>query len=226
MNNRSIVNLFAIAVLVVPADSGMAQKPIPKEKAQTEEKSKAIVLPSFAQDPIEVTADTLSLGYRGHSCNEIAKRLKAINPTKDEFETTDAYVKRIEGISSLPFYGNVTAADTLAFLHSEGSMFPKYDADLGLMRIDASFMGQQILTKPTIRTLKAEVINHNVSRRDTYQASNSYGKTVTVTKTVYEVCAVVFDNKNVRDRSSLTMKVSFPLPPEEAKAAKDHLSIL
>jgi hypothetical protein len=92
--------------------------------------------PELAFDP---NIQRLPPGFVGNDIKAIWKRLTEIHSSdsKDEFETTEEFRKRLDHQSSLPLIGSLTAKSTLAFVVSPE--ISKYDADAGILRMSARF---------------------------------------------------------------------------------------
>lgn len=208
---------------------------IEKEKVEATEKEKIAATSAkntasaqvYSQEPLNVSADILPPDYLGHSCLQVAAKLKESNLNKGEFEPTTEYEKRLAEIGASPLYGNIRLVDTLAFKHRDRFFTPSYNADTQLMEIRINFSTEMMLIEPAYHSVSAEFINLDISSKNTYTASNSYGATATVTRENYNACLAVFKNTNAHDTlTSKTIKATFTIPPDEAKNVKENLAIL
>ena len=164
---------------------------------------------------------------------------KGITP-KDEFETTAAYNKRIAVIAerapSILILGKVP----------ESRDYFEYEADRQMLRIkkyafdNTNFSEWDALYHTDLQEQIPVDITDNISvvisatekPTGTYEASNAYGKSVTVTKTIRTVKAI-FDRKYPGYRSGPSIFQSttddivgeLSLPSEEARRLKPLLGI-
>lgn len=148
--------------------------------------------------------------------------------TKDEFETTAAFEKRIREAETKPLFGSLTPRSRMAFIANE--IDSKYDADTQILSVQielsplpyfegklqtASFTGVKVL-KPSVEDLGI------------YKGQNAFGVTREVTKAKLNKYLFAFanDREFKAIENFLSGRFELPLPLEQAREAKANLRIL
>jgi hypothetical protein len=180
-------------------------------------------VPPFATAPLDINVETLPPAYLGHSCRGVAKALIALNPAKDEYETTTAYKERTDALASKPLVGSTAITDYVAFLQTWVPITSKYDADSGTLTIDGYALPSMTMVKS--RAATSIVVDMNIVSKSTYSASNAYGKQVEVTKTNIRGCALAFPEFGYGYRLQ-NYHASVQMTAEEARAVKGNIGAL
>jgi hypothetical protein len=224
---------LAICTALVLITGSAAAQPLtagPKSQPTAQRKP---VAQAFYSQPFDSALAALPPNFVGHSCNAIASRLKPANVAKDTYETTETYNRRIEQLGSLKLYDAVTVSDTLSFV-SEPLVTPrdgvmasaylqqKYYADSEILQVELTYTRSS--TKSAFRDdmRRAAVIVKRSTKESSYLASNAFGKTVRVDRTVFDVCGLVFIYRGERDPGSVT--VEFKVGPDEARSLQVELA--
>jgi len=214
---RAVVLAVALAGLPVFGQGQSAKQPPQKQPAP---KQKAGDIPNFSTAAFDPTVESLPARFPGHSCRAIAKALKASNPAKGEFETSDAYSKRLEGIKTTALFGGVAANDIFSFVRPVLSQDIKYEADSQTM-----YVYYLLPINLASRRSAADLVDVSLPKRTTYTGENAYGKKVSVEKAVYDVCALSLKNIEYEPRRT-SANDGFKISPEEARLTKENLALL
>jgi hypothetical protein len=193
---RAVVALGAVLLASIsPAQAGLARKSgatVPQQKVVR-----------YDTAPLDPSLENLKPNYLGHDCRGLAKKIVAINPQKGEFETTAAFKSRLDGLSSANVLGTVKLGDVVAFVSSSdmlSMLSEQYDADgQSLTLNDYIADGRSSVNGRLIASKKLESFPKH---RRTYEASNAYGKKVSVESSLYETCALAFSNVDYMNSTS------------------------
>lgn len=207
------------AALVATAAAGAPAKPKAKPAGSAADGSERV----YAAVPLDPSVDALPKGYAGHDCRTMSRALKALNPAKDEYETTAAYAERVAAFGAKPIAGSVTVADYVAFVPDYPLITTSYDADVGQFRISGSMGAIDGLVGSSL--VLSVVTDSKVLTRSTYIAANAYGRKVEVRKTQLYACAVALPQLRQSYRSA-AFDAIVSLSPDEAKVAKENVAIL
>lgn len=136
----------------------------------------------------------------------LASKYQYGGPTKDEFETADAFAQRVAGEFSQSFGGT---DKVVAVIPASG--FTSYNADRGQVTVDAllSYSGSGL----------AQVrLFDDLNETGRYVGSNAYGATATVTRETFDQYYIdlPLSSRDPFFRTSLTL----PMPPDAARSFK------
>jgi TonB family protein len=170
--------------------------PQPKVSVATVEKteSKPPIQPQYSTQAFDLSATLLPNNYLGHNVIDIYKRLDELQKTsqKGEFETTEAFQKRITAEASKPLVASLTRNSIFAFVI--GKPDTKYDADQQLMSVNQKLSS----VKNAAESLddKRMSLNWGIVSRDisSYTGSNAYGAQVEVKRSLAEFYTLAFAN--------------------------------
>lgn len=157
------------------------------------------VLMRFSMGMVE--GNSIDLHYAGSPIEQVIGAIEnIIKLTKGEFESTAAFNSRKEAAISSKFLNDLTIQDTFAFVvpvsNGARSLFGlryEFDADTSEVRFFALVSNSKLngIGGPnfTPRSFDSPAMDqidlyHRVGNGKTYQASNAYGATITVTKVV------------------------------------------
>jgi hypothetical protein len=231
---RSILFLLVVSTaihsgLVLAQDASPAKTKKQKAaspNAATTTSAKPNPLALFSQDPLDPSVEELPGKFKGHSCIEIANRYKAFNTKKDEFETTSAYIQRIEHVRSEPLYGKLNGTSVLGFSPERPMLVKNYNADTETMDVEYLALGSRSV-KVNSNFVMSAAINTKNTISDEYEAVNGFGRKVTVNRIRQDVCAITFANVSSITNTNLPPRYfSFKLSPDAARDAKENMAVL
>lgn len=170
-------------------------------------------IPRAPIEPFDLKATTVDSSYKGHVCNDLVQALQIRKLSKDQYETSKDYAKRLQDLSKQNYFENLKLGDTLAFWEP-GNGFSNYDADKGVL----SFTTPVLFTNHRVGD-GAEMLSPNVisSTERTYEGSNSFGVKRNVRASQQKVCVVTFVNLKYGN-SPRSQPFKIKLGPTEAKA--------
>lgn len=169
------------------------EKTAPVTQEKQELKKPPIV--KFSMSMIE--SGRIDPGYAGIPVSEVVEAIEQItNVAKGEFESTADYNKRKSAALARTFLGNLTVDDTLAFVvpvaasrqYASGLKY-NFNADTGEVRLYVLPTSSTLngIGAPDYRTNRRKSegldqfdIDFKIISKNTYQASNAYGATITV----------------------------------------------
>ncbi|MFL6672898.1 MAG: hypothetical protein ACJ8LG_06380 [Massilia sp.] len=220
MKVLAVVLVAASLGAAFPANAGPPKKSSPARV--TPEK-----VPAYAVGPLEPASDSLPSHYLGHDCRSFAKKIASLSAEKGEFETTAAYNERVAAMSNRAVVGETTLADTVGFVPASDAvsmLTDKYDADRGTLNVSTYWGGGMQMVGTDIVT--STKLTYRPKAHRSYQASNAYGKTVTVESTTYDTCGLAFSNVKYGSYVSSRISEEIIMSPEEARAAKGNIAIM
>jgi hypothetical protein len=180
--------------------------------------------PKYATAGLDTALEVLPQMYPGHGCKAIATTLMKKDPIKSEYETTDAYKSRLAEVAETPLFDSLRFGDTVGFVPLIPFLKKTYTADASWMELEVQMLITRILETPTRKeSVYAEILTAEPVSKSTYSGSNIFGKEVTVTKSILDVCAVIFANRDLRYSPA---RARFSIPPEEARVVADRLRVL
>jgi hypothetical protein len=239
--------LLPAVVLAQAKPKASAPKTVPPATTQRSKAAPAKPVPKKSADlyskaPFDKTVSKVPEGFRGHNLASLFGALSDKLKAKGEFETTEAYNKRIEAALSEPLVGELTAKSILASVIplTSGSEFSnlKYNADAQLLSVDKSMdevpydLGDYE-TRSKQRVLSTGLGFEKVIR--TYTGQNSFGiKRRVVEKESYS-CDLILLNPGelgfkkdqydvLGDRQNIVFDVQ--MDPATAQKAKQNLKLL
>lgn len=187
----------------------------------------------FDYKPFNISREDLPPHYAGNPLIEIYSALKT-RPDfkkKDEFESTVDYKARLQKAAERPIVGTISGNSTMAFSLSNPILLDsKYDADLSVM--DISFMWLQMY-EVSINRLSVRY-SEDSKFRGSYVGQNAFKHKVTVS--IYddrefwiasawaELAKLQAINSQYQREAQFT--ASIPLPPQDARSAKQNLRAL
>jgi hypothetical protein len=177
--------------------------------------------------------------FAGHDFKKIWTTLGVRFKAKDEFESTEAYQKRIADAAEKPIIGTISANSPLAFSYEKADA--SYDADRLILTVTIDLSDVMVIDDKNIKTQKGiQVAKADVKDLGTYVGSNAFGAERTIKKSQITEYMIVLNNprdyKAYTDRaekgtladylSKGDIKVELNLPPEKAREAKANLTVL
>ncbi|NTV05180.1 MAG: hypothetical protein HGA59_01540 [Chlorobiaceae bacterium] len=157
--------------------------------------------------PFDPKIAILPIDFKGTNIITLYNQLDIANSEKNEFETKDAYRKRIQDNYPHEIYSFVKVIDyRLGF----GDLFFNYDPEKQIMSLHYWSYSDGI-----------KILKNN-ERRSTYEASNRFGATTIVTSNHGDVYGITPINK----KGGMSRNISFKLSPEEAREQKSDLVAL
>jgi hypothetical protein len=197
--------------------------------------SYAQVPPSTAFDykPFNISREDLPSHYAGNSLGDIYLALKSLSgfQKKDEFESTIDYKARLRKAASHPLIGSLTGDSIMAFsISNPAFVAAKYDADLSVLDLSFDWLRWYDVS---LDRLSVRYSRESKFRRS-YVAKNRLGSKTMVsvydTRELWLACAESDLQKIDGIKGKYPFDVSFsastPLPPREAKSAKQNLRVL
>lgn len=175
----------------------------------------------FSEVPFPFEAENLPANYIGHNCREIAAKLKAVSAPKGEFEKTADFAKRMDSVTTTPIGAKLTATDQIAFAARPFTLEKNYNADTEELEVNIAPI--QTVYFDGGRDVRASILDQRTVKNDTYIGSNSFGKSVTVERSVIDVCVVAFANKP-SSWGGTRKWISVPL--KDAQALKENIGVL
>jgi hypothetical protein len=208
--------LLILLLSTIAATSSAAPKKVSPRKPELQE------VASYSVTPFQMDAERLSMGFAGNDCRALVKGLKTLNLRKGEFETTAAYNERAQEFSTAKITEKINAGDLLGFVSESARTSASYDADRGVLKVEAYLIHTQMIGMERYQTL---MISSKLSNSREYSASNAYGKTVTVTSNLWNACAAIFKNQQ-QYYSTGKIETEVVMSPEDAKKAKGNLILV
>lgn len=217
--------LLALSLSLGPAIQAQSQQPPqkPKRSVPTPKPSRATL--TSLQSPFDPAVSKLLPKFQGHDPEQIYLAIERRKRTlaKGEFESTDAYTKRLEALTVAPLLGGLRQDSMLAFVLA---VDPKYDADtatflLARRQSHIGFIPKHSSKDEVAVTLMVDTIrSHEKEVRQ-----NAYGATVNVEVTdLNEFLGMMQPNARVFGATGTEITIS--IPPEQAPTIKPNLALL
>lgn len=208
---------------------------VPALDAQQAIKQKS---PGFSLEPFNLELEALPPAFVGHDFDTLYKNLMKIESSmiKDEFETTEQYLQRIDKNESSPIVGSLGYETVYAAQLRPGHAV--YDADSQTLSAYVGVSSYYYRSGMGLDSSKHKILLNvkQLSSRTSIR-SNTFGANVEVTSTSMESDYLVFDKKDIEGfptetfddpdtfrEYGLVMKVRVPL--NEAKRIKEDLRVL
>jgi hypothetical protein len=151
--------------------------------------------------------------FLGHDLETISQVLnkRQQSSKKDEFETTQAFIQRVNTERNKPIIGTVNINSTLAFV-SLNSFDSSYDADSNLFRIEI----------PKVDIVDSGLIEwkNRTFGHTTYEGSNAFGATVDIKSWNSESFSIK------PNRSSSKQIITLKMSPSFAKEFKENFRVI
>jgi hypothetical protein len=242
MVRRIVLRMVFVLIVVTVATSGVSfatekkspvkQKPTKIERLPPKEEKEA-----YSTKPFDTKVTALPAGYTGHDIVALYKRLSKAFPPKDEFESTEAYQRRLQGEYS---------KDTFAFLITLGfAIYASYDPDAQNILIEVSAehvlnLDSDLIHKPKESSRYNPWSDHetviNVKRIDSasnkYEAGNKLGAKTVVTEHTgkdYGIGLVNNDSFPPPEKYRIQQRlrnINLKISPDEARDLKGNLGVL
>ncbi len=163
--------------------------------------------------PFDLKVAAVDSSYKGHVCSDLMQALQIRKLSKDQYETSKDYAKRMQELSKQKYFDELKLGDTLAFLESkDGSS--SYDADKGVLSFTTPYLSSNFKIGDGVEMLTPNVMS---SSERTYEGSNAFGVKRSVKSSHQKVCVVTFTNfKYGSNASSQPFKIK--LSPQDARA--------
>lgn len=176
--------------------------------------------------PFDVNATALPGGFTGHDCATIARRLAAMQISKDGYESKNEYRDRIDAKLSTPLVGSLTANDPVAFVINLPGEAVRYDAESKLLL--AAFEPQNNVSPPDngYTKIAGEVLSRRDSKNETYIGANAFGAQTKVTRSKTTVCGVGFQNIGHLKAGFSPYKFEVSSDGAKARRLRDNLAVL
>ena len=193
------------------------------EKKPSKVLPKSVELPSYASQDFNASVEKLPANFTGNDCELLGEKLRGMDLSKGEFETSAAYKARIDSLGDTPLVGTLLIGSAVAFV-PEDSAYSTYDADTSTMRL--RLPAETANVRVGTNYVASAALKERETSAESYSASNAYGKTVNVRKAFYKTCAVGFTNiDQIRDRRQFLRDIAFNIDPSEAKAIGKNIRI-
>ena len=205
--------LFIMLVMAFFADASECAVKKSEPKASLPDKTVVQDMPISSFDP-KVTV--LPANFTGTDIVLLYNKLYKAVPKKDEFETKDAYLKRVQDNLPGDLYAFVKVIDD----NIRGGYFQSaYDPEKQSMKV--TFVAYKY-TNRSKGGLKGRVnVKMANARTEEHEASNRFGAKTMVTTRHGDLYAIELINGPFTDR-----EISFKIPSEEAKSFKKNIGAL
>lgn len=205
---RSLYIIISLATLVC-FSAGNANG-APKSKPSKTKKTLNISNEKYDETAFNLTRTAMPKGYNGHDAMKIFAAFDKLGKlTKDEFETTEEFVKRKDKEQSKPIIGKLTSNDVYAFVIKPEAI---YDADGGLLTLNVSntvTLNKFSLPNPGIGFRLKNLTDH----ANFTDEQNSYGSTVRVKNSIHSQSNMVVTNSE----SDLSMRYKYDFSGKKIK---------
>jgi hypothetical protein len=165
--------------------------------------------------------ESLPANYMGYDIKQLYEELKQKFPPKDEFETKDTYIKRLQSEE----YNNLYAFK----IEDRYGFYSTYNADNENLNLKFQFSSTSSFDRNSTSiisyiTLTTKTIEGN---KTTYMASNAYGKEVEVAKHTGDKYGISLISKNIFPlRFMNDYQINLKMTPDKAKELKDNTGVL
>ncbi|MCD2165562.1 hypothetical protein LPW39_10485 [Comamonas koreensis] len=164
-------------------------------------------------EPFDSKASSIDSSFKGHVCSDIMQALQIRKLSKDQYETSKDYAKRLQELSKQKYFDELKLGDTLAFWEPKDGT-SSYDADKGVLSFTPPYLSSNFKIGDGVEMLTPNVMS---SSERTYEGSNAFGVKRSVKSSHQQVCVVSFTNfKYGSNASSQPFKIK--LPPQDARA--------
>src|SRR5579863_3380788 len=213
-----------VSAMAFLLSTAAAQKPAKSHPATAQTADR------YSLVPFDPSVEALPRGFRGHDPERIYAALKRAKLKKDEFESSDAYNRRMETLKGQPILGSLTLQSLYVFdlelvdgyrLPSDPSysgrpVKPTYDADHGTMSILLSW-SSSLDSNSELRSFRSK---SRVMPRGSYIGSNAFGVARTIRSYRYDsYCLAVPD-------ASSELRVAFGIAPDKARTVRHRVRLL
>jgi hypothetical protein len=180
--------------------------------------------------PFDPSVETFPAGFRGNDPERVYEALKRSKLTKDEFEPTEAYNRRMEALKVQPILGSLTLQSLYAFdlelfdgyhlpsdpSYSGQKVKPTYDADSSRMAVSPS----STLILDSNFQLYYFRSKSRVTPRGSSIGSNVFGVARTIGSYSYDSYCLAVPS------AYSGLRIEFTIAPDKARVARDGVSIL
>ncbi len=211
---------LAIFLFAVPTVRGMSAKTRPASPQAR---------PRYSIVPFDPSVQVLPRDFRGHDPEQVYAALVRAKLAKDQFESSEAYSRRIETLKNQPILGSLTLQSLFAF---DLELFDRYRLPL-----DASYSGVPV--RPTYDadnermavSLESNLIlgsdfqlyyfrsKSKVAPTGSYVGSNVMGVTRPVRSYRYESYCLAVTHMHA-------LSIGFSMTSERARAVRDRVRLL
>jgi hypothetical protein len=147
----------------------------------------------YSTQSFDLSLSSLPNNFRGHNAIDIYKALEKRNATstKGEFETTEAYRRRMESETNEILLGSLTRHSVFAFVIER--LESEYDADRQILRVKAEL--SRVREGVTLRENEKDLLWKIIDRdRSSYIGTNAYGAKVKVDRNDSDFYEIAFAN--------------------------------
>lgn len=220
MKFNAIISLFCAIVLLFSVDN---------IAAQTKSKPPAPAS-NYIMTPFDADIEKLPPNFLGHNGKQIYESLQSrkFTATKDEFETTEQFNRRVQSASQLPLFGKVSTQSLLALKLERFDS--KYDADQSILQARL-FTTLACMSETITPLLNCFTQNWEVSSSE-YLAQNIFGVKFKVKKVVSESIELNIVNyeklqlKEIEISSEKAVTFDIPMDMSKARNVKENLKAL
>jgi hypothetical protein len=171
---------------------------------------------------IDLTSESLQVGFSGYDCSAIVKRLKTLNIAKDEFESSQEYFARTASLLQTPLFGDIAGVDPMVLVAEGESLGARYDADTELLSVTL-YLQPNVLNADKEQGLVAgQVIAELGTKSRSFIGTNGYGAKAKVTESTTTVCAVGFKNLGY---GLAPYRFQVKMAGDKARVIKDRLRV-
>jgi len=187
--------------------------------------SKPVARTVFATSIFDNSWERLPPGYNGHSVIDLwpmllSRRSKLI---KQEYETSEAWAKRIEKLQAEPFHGSLTVFSLLAF--SAQDVETEYDADQKTLSVKANkeTLSFDLVNNKGLSDYEAITWWFKSENKGSFIGSNSFGVKRKVRSEKEEGYYVLFKAGEIGEANLLTLQ---DVSVQQAKLLRPKLRVL
>lgn len=238
---KILVAITSLTIFACASDV-IGQRRRPAKRATTSPKSQEKETAKHLQGAFDPLIERLPVPLLGHDVRAIVRELEKRQKTskKGEFETTDAYHKRLESERRTALPGNLLPSDLLAVVFRK--IESKYDADQRVLNVtvpleEANESGRYR------REEKRQGLrwSYDVLESSSYVGTNAFGASKTIEKFRSTDYWVVFSDparlnpqmvvpewarELSRDYAKISLAGSFAIEPADAIIAKQRIHLL
>lgn len=162
--------------------------------------------------PFNLSTQKLPQNYNGHDIEKVHTDLLRV-PEKDEFETTEAYKKRLQA-----------AAPPGLYAFRDELVYSEYDADTEMLEIPLYLKTAHVTDKAcTVAGIITKRIENPVKK---YTGKTAFGVEVEVEKHSGEEYGLAFGSDSVGGYDSDFGVIKIRLAPDAAKSQKSNLAMI
>lgn len=177
---------------------------------------------TFSTVPFDESAAKLPSNYFGHSMSDLwpmllSRRTKLL---KQEYETTEAWAKRIEKVQAEPFWGSLTVFSTLAFKPLD--LDSEYDADSATLslKINLETVSFDFINNKGLSDYDAIALRQTTEQVGSFVGSNSFGVKRKVKAKEQVAQFLLFKAGQIGQANILTIE---DVTVQQAKSIRPHL---